>query len=167
MTDYRFNCPYCGQSIDAPVDMFGQLIECPSCKQTIEVAKSQASAPFPKHKTVRPSFNAAQKYSTFARRPNIHNQRGSDKKILPCFLLFLFFGSLGGHAFYAGKIGIGLMYLIMLIAGLVISSIGVEITFVIGGAILLTYSIMLLIDFIRIIIGSYQDGDGNNISEWT
>ena len=48
-----------------------------------------------------------------------------------------------------------------------ISSIGVDITFVIGGVILLAYSIMLLVDFIRIIVGSYQDGDGNKISEWT
>ena len=165
MSEYHFNCPYCGQPIDAPVDMFGQLIECPSCKQTIEVAKTQANAPAPKYKTGRPPVNAAQKYSSFARRPN--SQRGSDKKILPCFLLFLFFGSLGGHAFYAGKISIGVIYIIMLIAGFMISSIGVDITFVIGVVILLAYSIMLLVDFIRIIVGSYQDGDGNKISEWT
>ena len=167
MSDYQFNCPYCGQSIDAPVDLFGQLIECPSCKQTIEVAKTQAIAPAPKYKTGRPPVNAAQKYSSFARRPNAHTQRGSDKKILPCFLLFLFFFILGGHAFYAGKISIGVIYIIMLISGFMISSIGVDITFLIGGIILLAYSIMLLIDFIRIIVGSYEDGDGNKISQWT
>ena len=42
MTDIKFNCPHCRQSLEAPVDMFGQLIECPSCKQTIEVTKAQS-----------------------------------------------------------------------------------------------------------------------------
>ena len=37
MSDIRFNCPSCKQSLDATPDMAGQLIDCPSCKNTIEV----------------------------------------------------------------------------------------------------------------------------------
>ena len=35
MSDTRFNCPHCHQSIDVPLEMTGQLIDCPSCKTTI------------------------------------------------------------------------------------------------------------------------------------
>lgn len=38
--DIRFNCPHCRQSLDAPGEMAGHLIECPSCKQTIKVSRS-------------------------------------------------------------------------------------------------------------------------------
>ena len=38
MSDIRFNCPSCKQSLDAPPDMLGELIDCPSCKNTIEVS---------------------------------------------------------------------------------------------------------------------------------
>lgn len=37
MSDIKFNCPSCGQSLEAPPGMAGQLIDCPSCKKTIEV----------------------------------------------------------------------------------------------------------------------------------
>ena len=167
MPDFHFNCPNCSQSIDAPTEMIGQLIECPSCNQTIEVAKTQAGTSMPKSGSARNNGNAAQKYSTVGRRPNMRNQRGSDKKILPCLLLYIFFGSLGGHAFYAGKASIGVMYIIMLIAGTMIVSIGDDIASFIGGAVLLVYSILLLIDLIYIIVGSYTDENGTKITNWT
>lgn len=37
MSDIRFNCPSCGQSIEAPEELAGQLTDCPTCKETIEV----------------------------------------------------------------------------------------------------------------------------------
>ena len=37
MSDIRFNCPSCRQSLEAPPDMAGQLIDCPSCKKTLEI----------------------------------------------------------------------------------------------------------------------------------
>jgi len=37
MSDIKFNCPSCKQSLEAPRDMAGQLIECPTCKKTIEI----------------------------------------------------------------------------------------------------------------------------------
>jgi len=68
----------------------------------------------------------------------------SDKKILPAFLLCFFFGMLGIHRFYVGKIGTGIAQLI---------------TF--GG-----FGIWVLIDFILIICGAFTDAKGNKITEW-
>ena len=45
MTNIQFTCLHCNQSIAAPVELLGQLIECPSCSQTVEVQKSQTRPP--------------------------------------------------------------------------------------------------------------------------
>ena len=37
MSDIRFNCPSCKQSLAASPEMAGQLIDCPSCKNAIDV----------------------------------------------------------------------------------------------------------------------------------
>lgn len=41
MSDIKFNCPACSQSLEAPTEMAGQLIDCPSCKKPMEI-------PFPR-----------------------------------------------------------------------------------------------------------------------
>ncbi len=69
----------------------------------------------------------------------------SEKRILPAFLLCFFFGILGVHRFYVGKIGTGILQLVTL-----------------GGL-----GIWALIDFIMIIVGASTDKDGNKITEWT
>ena len=69
----------------------------------------------------------------------------SSKRILPTFLLCMFFGCLGLHRFYVGKIGTGVLQLLTA-----------------GGL-----GIWALIDFIMIIIGSFTDKEGNKITEWT
>lgn len=35
MADFKFNCPHCNQDLEAPEDMFGQTIACPSCEKNI------------------------------------------------------------------------------------------------------------------------------------
>ena len=59
----------------------------------------------------------------------------TEKKILPAFLLCFFFGFLGAHRFYVGKIGTGILQIVTL-----------------GGL-----GIWALIDFIMIIIGKFSD----------
>ena len=39
--DIKFKCPRCSQPLEAPEDMLGQLIDCPSCNQAIEVTRPQ------------------------------------------------------------------------------------------------------------------------------
>ena len=69
----------------------------------------------------------------------------SDKKILPAFLLCFFFGVLGVHRFYVGKVGTGILWL--LTVGL--------------------FGVGVLIDFIMIIVGSFTDKQGNFLKNWT
>ena len=68
----------------------------------------------------------------------------SDKSRLVALLLVLFFGGIGVHRFYAGKIGTGILWIL---------------TF---GC----FGIGVLIDTIMIICGSFTDKDGNQISSW-
>lgn len=42
MSDIRFECPACKQSLEAPADMGGELIDCPSCNNTLEVPISKS-----------------------------------------------------------------------------------------------------------------------------
>lgn len=66
----------------------------------------------------------------------------SEKDWLVTLLLCIFFGGIGVHRFYAGKIGTGILQLITL-----------------GGC-----GIWTLVDLIMIIIGSFTDKDGNKIT---
>jgi TM2 domain-containing membrane protein YozV len=70
---------------------------------------------------------------------------GTDKKILPTFLLAVLFGVFGAHRFFVGKIGTGILQLVTL-----------------GGL-----GIWALVDLIMIITGNFTDKDGDKITEWT
>lgn len=39
MADLNFNCPQCGQNLDAPEDMVGLFIECPACAKIIKIPR--------------------------------------------------------------------------------------------------------------------------------
>lgn len=41
MSEFKFNCPHCEQSLEAPEEMLGQTIECPSCHGSIELSKPE------------------------------------------------------------------------------------------------------------------------------
>ena len=43
----RFKCPHCGEALEAPGDMLGQLMDCPTCGETVEVQKAPATLPPP------------------------------------------------------------------------------------------------------------------------
>ena len=65
----------------------------------------------------------------------------SSKGFVPTLLLCFFFGVLGVHRFYVGKVGTGILQLLTL-----------------GG-----FGIWALIDFIMIVVGSFTDKQGNFI----
>jgi TM2 domain-containing membrane protein YozV len=70
-------------------------------------------------------------------------------------LLCLFLGGLGIHRFYVGKIGSGVAMLLMSILS--------PFTLFIS---LFAVGIWATIDLIMIIVGTFKDGEGNNIVEW-
>ncbi|MGD9874517.1 MAG: hypothetical protein AB7T27_09640 [Kiritimatiellia bacterium] len=41
MTDIAFGCPHCQQPLEAPPEMAGEYIECPTCKQSISIPEQQ------------------------------------------------------------------------------------------------------------------------------
>lgn len=69
----------------------------------------------------------------------------SEKAFVPILLLCFFLGALGVHRFYAGKVGTGILMLL---------------TF--GGL-----GIWALIDFVIIACGSFKDGQGLPIKNWS
>jgi DNA-directed RNA polymerase subunit RPC12/RpoP len=47
MPDVKFKCPKCGQSIEAPGDMAGQVAECPTCQTSIRIPELRRPAASP------------------------------------------------------------------------------------------------------------------------
>lgn len=41
MSDLKFSCPHCKQSLEAPTEMLGHFLECPACKRQIQVLRPQ------------------------------------------------------------------------------------------------------------------------------
>lgn len=66
----------------------------------------------------------------------------SDRNFIVMVLLSFFLGGFGAHRFYAGKLGTGVLMLLTL-----------------GGL-----GVWTLIDFIMILMGKFEDGEGRTIS---
>jgi hypothetical protein len=45
MAEIRFSCPDCDQDLEAPEDMAGEVVECPSCEAQLAVPGEAVSAP--------------------------------------------------------------------------------------------------------------------------
>jgi TM2 domain-containing membrane protein YozV len=76
---------------------------------------------------------------------------GTNKRILPVFLLAFFVGPLGIHRFYVGKVGTGVTMLV-----LTLTLFGIIVT-----------GIWATVDWIMAVCGVFTDKDGNKITEWS
>lgn len=78
----------------------------------------------------------------------------SDKSKVVAALLAFFLGIFGAHRIYLGKSGSGFTFLILSIVSIFLSG------FIIGFFILGILSIIAVVDFFRILFGSFRDGTG-------
>lgn len=74
-----------------------------------------------------------------------YESSASGKRLAPAFLLNFFFGFLGIHRFYVGKIGTGLLQL-----------------FTVGG-----FGLWALVDHFLLVWGAFTDKAGNRVTQWT
>jgi hypothetical protein len=58
MVDINFDCPQCGQNLDAPETMVGLFIECPACTRIIKIptaVEAQKAKEAPQEAELRPA----------------------------------------------------------------------------------------------------------------
>lgn len=94
----------------------------------------------------------------------------SNKRILPAFILLIFFGPLALHCWYAGQENQGVVYWIFLVCGFI--GYGTDLTGDLGFLKLLVVcwagvAVFLLADFFRLVSGTYPDRQGRKITQWT
>lgn len=53
MSDIKFFCPKCRQPLEAPADIAGQLIDCPTCNTPVEIPFSAQTVPIPPNSSPR------------------------------------------------------------------------------------------------------------------
>lgn len=123
-------CKHCGQLIDS------DCIICPKCGKQVEDLKTGSDG-----NIVINNNNVSSSVGAFA--GGYMGEMVSPKSWLTTLLLCLFLGGLAIHRFYVGKIGTGILMILLMFTG-------------IG-------EVWLLIDFIVIIIGKFTDKQGRPI----
>ena len=85
MEDINFDCPHCGQNLEAPVDMLGLFIECPGCKNVIKIQRAESSTPSPQKERSAPQETPADEKSTTMRMnlpPNLGVPEPKHRKVV-------------------------------------------------------------------------------------
>jgi len=147
MSEFKISCPNCQQHIACDESHYGLQLNCPTCGTLIQmpsgptppVGLSLASAqPAPPPPPPRPqrAMPGARKMKAPS-RPS--SSRADDKAWLITWLLCFFLGGLGIDRFYNGRMWLGLGKLLTL-----------------GGL-----GVWTLVDFILLLMGKYQDAQGN------
>jgi predicted nucleic acid-binding Zn ribbon protein len=103
------------------------------------------------------------------KRRKIAETTGSDKRILPLFLLWLFLGLVGVHAFYAGRVVLGMIHMIVLLPlTLLAPAIAREPGSGFLAFVLFAFpGVCLLVELMQILVGEFKDGNDKPITKWT
>ena len=128
-------CQHCGAQIDK------DCVVCPVCgKQVADLANGQKESPIIINNNNSASSSAAASFG------GPGGNMVSSRSRLMTLLFCIFLGWLGVHRFYVGKVGTGILMIILMCTG-------------IG-------EIWLFIDFILILLGSFTDNFGLRITNW-
>lgn len=90
-------CKHCGEIIDE------ECVVCPKCGKQVEELKTD------KNIIINNSASAAASAASNSTGGYVYRGRPKNKWV--AFFLCLFLGFFGGHKFYEGKIGMGILYL--------------------------------------------------------
>jgi TM2 domain-containing membrane protein YozV len=146
-------CSQCGTSIDAGTRFCGKCgkptnQEAPP-PQYAPPQQYAAPPPPPQYVPPAPQYNAPPVFQQAASMP----VTSSKSKTTAAILAFLL-GQLGIHRFYLGKVGTGVLQLLLAIVGYATIAVGV------GIFVLWALGIWILIDFIMILMGKFKDKNG-------
>lgn len=125
-------CKHCGQIIDA------DCVVCPKCGKQVEELKVS----HPENIIINNNNNNNSSSSASANISG-YNSMVSPKSWLVTLLLCLFLGVVGGHRFYAGKIGTAIIMILLCATGI--------------------SAVWALIDLIMIIFSKFKDKQGRTI----
>ena len=101
------------------------------------------------------------------RTNNQQEQPKTDERIImPAFLLSIFLGFLGFHAFYVGRVKQGVVFMALFILGIIFTNAG-DAAAMFGVLCYLLLGVFWLSDILRIALGIYKDGQGRKITKWT
>lgn len=127
-------CQHCGESIDK------ECVICPKCGKQVKELKDNGN-----DKNIIINNNNSASASASAIAGGFGNLV-SPKSRLVTLLLCFFLGILAVHRFYVGKVGTGILMIILMFTG-------------IG-------EIWLFVDFLMIIFGAFTDSHGLKIKNW-
>ena len=122
-------CKHCGQVIVA------DCVVCPKCGKQVEDLKTS----HPENIIINNNNNASSSASAIVNASG-YGSMVSPKSWLVTLLLCLFLGVVGGHRFYAGKIGTAIIMILLSLTGI--------------------SEIWALIDLIMIILSKFKDKQG-------
>jgi hypothetical protein len=148
VSEYKFSCPRCQQSLKAPQVIMGRVIDCPTCKGRIQLPSPKASnaqKSLPPPLPTRPSSAEATfpAVSNFAELQRVSNYRLVRKTLKPAGIGSIVFGLIaiamgfGGMEENPANAILGLIGLFLLVEGIWIVSAPTPIGMIVDGIALL------------------------------
>lgn len=134
MNTFTFNCQLCGQSLEAPEDMLGEVIDCPSCSEKIELMKVEPKQT-PHLQTQHAVPQNMQQHSQQSQTVETNVKQGALIGGLVCFVL--------GIIMMSFSLWTVILYAPLFLAAFVLSIVAMAQKRIAGGVILLVLTIIV------------------------
>jgi DNA-directed RNA polymerase subunit RPC12/RpoP len=132
VSDYKFDCPHCGQSLEAPEDMLGETIDCPSCNGKLELPKPEPAPP-PRPRPQRPRPQHTQQRPQQKQTVETNVRQGALIGGVVCFIL--------GVIMMCFSLWTVIVYAPLFLAAFVLSIVAMAQKRIAGGVILLVLTV--------------------------